>query len=313
MLRRAAALPHDRSSSLVMADGRASPRLARSIDSWTLSLLEDDGLTPPLTARGDKISASIKAKQYGTFAGRLVVARLVERSFPGMSIEWALDDADTLGPGDEIGVVSGGREQILKAERSLLNILGRLSGIATTARAWSLSSSIPIAATRKTTWGLLDKWAVHLGGALTHRLNRDDALMIKENDMAAMHPDLTPIERIRTSLRIGVNQEHGAFIVIETRDGDEALAAARTWAESSTEPRLTIMLDNMGPDQCRAVHDALDSEDIRSQIILEASGGVAFDDLGAWSGSAVDLLSTSAIHRGTGPLDISMLIEEEAG
>ena len=133
---------------------------------------------------------------------------------------------------DEIAVVSGERDTLLGMERSMLNLLGQLSGIATEAKRWSALAPGQIACTRKTTWGLLDKWAVHLGGGLTHRLHLYDAKMLKENDLASMyeeHDDHS--SRIVAFLQEISNENCGAFLEVEVREEKEAIMAAAAWAQ----------------------------------------------------------------------------------
>ena len=84
---------------------------------------------------------------------------------------------------------------MLAIERPVLNVLGQLSGIATHMKQWSAIAPRQIACTRKTIWGLLDKWAVHMGGGLTHRLSKQDAMMVKENDLASMHEEMDSHEQ----------------------------------------------------------------------------------------------------------------------
>jgi len=310
MLRRAVPLPHDRSMALITSEGAITARFARSIEIWTSSLLADDGISTTLEGGGREIGARLLVKQHGTFAGRVVANQMLERWTADCRIEWIVSDGQVVSPGDLIGRLQGGVKDVLIIERVLVNLLQRLSGIATTARVWSLSSPIPVAATRKTTWGLLDKWAVHLGGGLTHRLDREDGLMLKENDMAASHPDLAHEERINLRLTSLSAEDIGSFAVVETRSREEALAAARAWDSEKSKRSLTVMLDNIPSSECSAIHRLLVDEGLRSRVLLEASGGILFEDLDSWSVSGVDLLSTSAIHRGTTPLDISMLLDE---
>jgi nicotinate-nucleotide pyrophosphorylase (carboxylating) len=114
----------------------------------------------------------------------------LERHFHGCEVEWHVREGGEISEGGVILELRGSYVQALQAERILLNILGALSGIATNVALWSeAAGEIDVAATRKADWGLLHKWAVHVGGGLTHRLSRGDALMIKENDIAARRID----------------------------------------------------------------------------------------------------------------------------
>jgi nicotinate-nucleotide pyrophosphorylase (carboxylating) len=208
---------------------------------------------------------------------------------------------------------SGKSEDVLAVERLALNALGQLSGIATETKRWSAIAPKQIACTRKTIWGLLDKWAVHMGGGLTHRLSKDDAVMIKENDLASMHDHLeTHAERLITYLQGVDTNEVGAFLEVETRTDKEALMAAMVWSQRRSEqdvPRLVIMLDNFSPEQCKTVNEQMEDQGIREHVVLEASGGIVFDELKSWHECGLDVVSTSVINRGVSPLDMSMLVK----
>jgi nicotinate-nucleotide pyrophosphorylase (carboxylating) len=197
-------------------------------------------------------------------------------------------------------------------ERSVLNILGQLSGIATESAKWAQIASGQVAATRKTVWGLLDKWAVHLGGGLTHRLNKDDAKMIKENDLASLgNESLHAIVSVLTDTDL---EECGAFLELEVTNEKEAIIAATTWKQRKSEtetPSLVLMLDNFGPERCKEMVAEMVEMELRDSVVLEASGNIVFDDLEEWRECGVDVLSTSAINRGVSPMDMSMLIDQD--
>jgi nicotinate-nucleotide pyrophosphorylase (carboxylating) len=211
-------------------------------------------------------------------------------------------------------VLHGPADDILRLERILLNLLGRLSGIATNTANWAAAARpIRVAATRKTEWGLLDKWAVHIGGGLTHRLDRSDALMLKENDLTAMteegEDNLDAIRRVISS--IGMD-EHAGFTVVEAQSVEHSVAAAAAWDSSQStrggDEKLVLLLDNMGATGAGESQRALSKAGLRELCILEGSGGVVLESLGDWSDSGVDLVSSSALNRGVAPLDMSMLI-----
>ena len=173
------------------------------MDRWTDNLLKDDDVTQ-FSFQGIDALAFIHVKQKGILAGRCMVDRLLSRS--GITTEWNHADGDWMDEG-VVATLQGPRETILVLERTLLNILGRLSGIATNTAEWVAIAPCAVACTRKTTWGVLDKWAVHLGGGLTHRLDRNDALMIKENDLAgggSIEEILSKLEKENPSFRFEV-------------------------------------------------------------------------------------------------------------
>ena len=232
---------------------------------------------------------------------------------PSVRVSWYAGDGKRVSSGDEIAVFSGTRDDILAIERPVLNALGQLSGIATEAKRWSSIAPKQIASTRKTVWGLLDKWAVHMGGGLTHRLSKDDAVMIKENDLASMHEELdTHVERLVTYLQNVDSNDVGAFLEVETRTDKEALMAAMVWSQRRAQEgldRLVIMLDNFSPEACKAVSEQMEEQGLREHVVLEASGGIVFEDLKSWHECGLDVVSTSVVNRGVQPLDVSMLVK----
>jgi Nicotinate-nucleotide pyrophosphorylase len=158
----------------------------------------------------------------------------------------------------------------------------------------------------------LDKWAVHLGGGLTHRLNKDDAKMIKENDLASTgNESLHAIVSILTETNL---DECGAFLELEVTSEKEAIIAATTWKQRKSEtetPPLVLMLDNFGPERCKEMVAEMIEMELRDSVVLEASGNIVFDDLEEWRECGVDVLSTSAVNRGVSPMDMSMLIDQD--
>jgi nicotinate-nucleotide pyrophosphorylase (carboxylating) len=234
---------------------------------------------------------------------------------PGATWNWMAEDGADIEAGKIILAIEGGRKQVLAAERMILNLVGRLSGIATNTLSWSSAADpMRVASTRKVHWGLLDKWAVHLGGGLTHRLIRSDARMIKENDLAGMiqEGEKRPKAVARVVRELDLDSV-GAFIVLEVATIDEAVAAAEVWVQRITDEgrqdRLTLMLDNMDQEKAKEVILDLNTHEFRDLVIVEASGNVNFSDLEKWKTLGVDLVSASGLHRGAAPLDLSMLFE----
>ena len=307
--------PHDRGKELWSASEGASRMLISSIDRWTSALLADDGVDMPFMGGNHNVEAKIIAKSSGILAGCAAVDHMLQIWAGSLQISWSHGEGRSISSGDEIATLFGDKDAILSLERTILNILGQLSGIATEAKKWSSKAPRQIACTRKTIWGLLDKWAVHLGGGLTHRLTKQDAKMIKENDLAVMYPELESNgARISKFLNDVNPEECGAFLEVEVREEKEAIMAAFTWSEKrmiSGCDRLVIMLDNFEPERCKAVADELSEMGLREHVVLEASGGILLENLEDWRECGLDVLSTSTINRGTMPLDLSMLMEED--
>ena len=306
--------PHDRGKELWDASEGPSRMLISSIDRWTSALLADDGIDMPFMGGSENVEATIIAKDSGILAGCAAVDHMLQIWAGGLQISWSHGEGRSISSGDEVATIRGDKDAILGLERTILNLLGQLSGIATEAKKWSSIAPKQIACTRKTIWGLLDKWAVHLGGGLTHRLSKQDAKMIKENDFAVMYPELDSNgARISKYLSEIDPSECGAFLEVEVREEKEAIMAAFTWSERRMvdgHDRLVIMLDNFSPERCKAVADELTEMSLREHVVLEASGGIVLESLEDWRECGLDVLSTSTINRGTTPLDLSMLVNE---
>ena len=305
--------PHDRGSMLWDASEGPTRMLISSFDRWTSALLADDGIDMPFMGGNEKISATIIAKDNGILAGCAVVDHMLQIWAGNVNISGSHGEGRSIASGDEIAKLSGEKDAVLSMERPILNILGQLSGIATEAKKWASKAPGQIACTRKTIWGLMDKWAVHLGGGLTHRLNKSDAKMVKENDLAVMYPEFDNNgARISKYLSEVNPEECGAFIEIEVREEKEAIMAAFTWSERRMIDgfdRLVIMLDNFTPERCKNIASELSEMGLREHVVLEASGGILLQNIEDWRECGLDVLSTSTINRGTNPLDLSMLVE----
>lgn len=304
-------LPHNRISILIDEEGNFSDRFKKSIDSWSTSILNDDGIFKPIENDGIIVKAQIIAKENGIFVGEKIIEQICNFWGSSLTFNWYFSKSSEVSKDEILAEITGSKSQLLKLERSILNILGRLSGIASTSKKWTNISQIPIAATRKTTWGLLDKWAAHLGGALTHRLDRNDALMLKENDLAANYSKFNLEERIKFALENIPVESLSAFIIIEVENKNQAIIAAETWNNLQLDLPLTIMLDNINIQQCNDIINSIRSREQHRNIFFEASGGITIENLIDWKNSLVDVISSSSIHRGTKPLDISLLILED--
>ena len=303
-------VPHDRGHLLWTSAEGPSNRLLASIDRWVGAVLTDDGIDMPLMGQGDAATSTVLARSEGLVAGTAAVDHLLQIWAPEVRVSWSASDGRQVGNGDEIGRFTGPADVLLTIERSVLNLLGQLSGIATSARTWATVAPGQVACTRKTVYGLLDKWAVHLGGCLTHRLNRQDALMLKENDLVAYGED--EVSRVQAAVASLEPNEGHAFIEIETTSAKQALTAALAWSQHRTsmgDTPLVIMLDNLGPETCKDVAAEMESLGVREHVVLEASGGITFEGLSDWKESGMDVISTSAVNRGVAPLDLTMLMD----
>ena len=289
--------------------------MLESIDRWMTAMVSDEGSG----GEGPDVSmeAVVISKERGMICGNFVVDRLLQTHYPSCSVEWRVSEGSIVEVGDEVLKISGNGVEILRSERVLLNVLGRLSGISTNSWRWiNEAGSLGVATTRKVDWGLLDKWAVHVGGGLTHRLSREDALMIKDSEvLSARVGDETEDEAL-TRLVLEIDMDTNSFFtVIEVRSIEQAISVAEIWKGAQTEregsERVVILLDNMGPKQSSLVSRRLEEEGLREWCVLEGSGGICLEEVEEWTKCGVDLISTSSINRGVLPLDLSMRFRGE--
>ena len=280
---------------------------AEQIDSIIdLALAEDishgditsEGLIPP-ELEG---KASILAKEEGIIAGGEVARRVFLRVDPSLKVELLIKDGARVQPGDIVATVSGRVISILKAERTALNFLQRLSGIALqTARyiAETQGLGVKITDTRKTTPGLrlLEKYAVRTGGGQSHRLHLGDGILIKDNHLTTLRALGIKIKDIIAKAK--QNAPQGATVEIEVTTPQEALEAAEAGAD-------ILMLDNMSPEEMRRVVNS-----IPSHVKTEASGGITLANVRAAAMAGVDVISIGALTHSVKALDINLELEPQ--
>jgi len=208
-------------------------------------------------------------------------------------------DGDTVQKGDVICTFSGSTLALLAGERTALNILQHLSGIATqTAKAVAAvaGTGASVTETRKTLPGLraLQKYAVRTGGGKNHRFSLSDAVMLKDNHIDAAGGIAPAVERVRGAVG------HTVKIEVETRNLEEVRQALETGAD-------IIMLDNMVPSEIRRAVDMV-NQSLPKRAILEASGNITLDNIREYAETGVDVISLGALTHSVTALDISMQI-----
>jgi nicotinate-nucleotide pyrophosphorylase (carboxylating) len=242
--------------------------------------------------------AVIRAEQEGTIAGLDEAALLF--SYFGISVTHHIKDGNTVRKDDRLLSLSGDAKKILLIERTALNIIGRMSGIATQTRkmADTVSAVNPhcrIAATRKTCPGfqILDKKAVSIGGGDPHRMNLSDGVLIKDNHLA-----LVPLGiAIETAKKSTTYKK----IEIEVETSENALIAAKAGAD-------IIMLDNMSPAQITRTTRVLKNEGLRDCIIIELSGGIDEGSLARYAALDVDVISLGFLTHSVKNLSVNLEI-----
>jgi nicotinate-nucleotide pyrophosphorylase (carboxylating) len=259
------------------------------------ALAEDLGegdVTTEATVRADATgSADLVVREPGIVCG-LGIAEAVFRVLdPDLRFERLVDEGAAVAAGTAVARVAGPERAILTGERTALNFLARLSGIATLTRRYVDAvegTSAAILDTRKTTPGLraLEKHAVACGGGRNHRFRLDDGVLVKDNHLRAAGSVATAVERLRAATPLSVEVECDTLEQVE-----EALAAGAD----------AILLDNMTPDRLRAAV-ALAGGRAR----LEASGGVTLENVRAVAETGVDEISVGALTHSVRSLDVSL-------
>ncbi len=250
-------------------------------------------VTSAATAADAALTAEVVARQHGVLAG-VPVALAVLDAVGGIAGEVLRPDGSRLRPGDAALRVSGPAAAVLGAERTMLNFLTHLSGIATATRAWAdavAGTGAVIRDTRKTTPGLrlLEKYAVRCGGGENHRMGLGDAALIKDNHVAAAGGVAKAIEAVRRAAP-GVSLEVECDTLQEVR---EALAAGARF----------LLLDNMPAEAMRAaVAEARRYDGVR----LEASGGLRLATAREVAAAGVDYLAVGALTHSSPALDLGL-------
>jgi len=269
-----------------------------------LALVEDTGYGDPtsesLIPPGLGGRAAILAKANGRLAGIDVVRQVFLTVDPSLVVEVHIHDGVEIKPVDIIATVRGSVASIFKAERVALNFLQRLSGIATQAAQYVArvqGLAVKIVDTRKTTPGmrLLEKYAVRMGGAQNHRFHLGDAVLIKDNHLAALGALGMSLPDIVAKAR--ENAPRGLTVEVEVNTTEEALAVVEAGAD-------IVMLDNMDTDEMRHVVGL-----ISGRAKIEASGGITLDNVKEVAMTGVDIISIGALTHSSKALDISLEFE----
>ena len=264
------------------------------------ALLEDmnycDVTTDYLIPAEQEGEGKFVSKADGIVCGVEIAVRVFKILDENISFEILKNDGDQVKKGDEILRLKGKTAVLLKGERTALNLIQHMSGIATASNKYAKiveGTKASIADTRKTLPGLrpLQKYAVMTGGAKNHRYNLSDAAMLKDNHIDAAGGITKAITKLRS--KIG----HMTKIEVETRNLDELREALAAKAD-------IIMLDNMSPELMKQAVEITDG-----RAVLEASGGITDETLRAVAESGVDIISVGALTHSVQAFDISMYIK----
>jgi len=246
-----------------------------------------------------RAEATIVAKASGVIAGSEVAVEVFRRVDPDLHVEVAAGDGTAVAPGDVVMRIAGSARAILTAERTALNFLQQLSGVATVTRRYVdaiAGTGARVIDTRKTTPGmrLLEKAAVVAGGGANHRVGLYDMVMIKDNHIAAAGGITAAVEAVR------VRNQRGLRVEVETStlaEVGEALAARVD----------RVMFDNMDPATLRAAVALTAAAERRPET--EASGGITLETIRAAAETGVDFISVGALTHSAPALDLSLWLQ----
>lgn len=286
---------------------------SRKVTATLENALQEDRATSDATTYAcidvnQRASATILAKQDCVLAGVGCISRVLDvfatldgtvTSHPDVTCNAEVFDGVRLRKGQSIAVIVHNARVILSCERVILNLMQRMSGIATLTRRYVdaiAGTNATILDTRKTAPGLriFDKWAVRCGGGTNHRLDLSDGVLIKNNHIALAGGVVPALQR---ALR---NRRGSQIIEIEVRSLDEFKVALENGAEA-------VLLDNMSPEQVRQAIEVV--RGLERPIPLEASGGITLENVRAYAETGVNFISVGALTHSVHAVDLSMRLQ----
>ena len=275
-----------------------TPEVQRLIDR---ALEEDqafaDATTQALIDPSIQAVGEFRAEEAGTLAGISAALAVFQRLRPSADTQIFIEDGDALAPGQVIATVTTSAEVVLRGERLALNLLQRMSGIATETAGYVKAvegTHARIIDTRKTAPGLrtLDKYAVRVGGGHNHRMHLGDGILIKDNHLYLLDREATNLSQLIHRAR--ERASHTLKIEVEVTNLHQLEEALEGHAD-------IVLLDNM------SVEDMAEAVRITGgRALLEASGGITIDNVAAVASTGVDLISVGALTHSVKALDISM-------
>jgi nicotinate-nucleotide pyrophosphorylase (carboxylating) len=256
---------------------------------YLLNFIQEDAPFGDLTS--ETIIPDTDCRATITVEEPAVVAGLNEASslfgYFDVIVQQPVPDGSFVHQGDTLLTLQGNAKKILLVERTALNLIGRMSGIATMTRQFAdlvrgVNPAIRVAATRKTCPGLreLDKKAVVLGGGNPHRTNLSDGILIKDNHLALIS--------LNDSIKKAKSRSRHYKVEVEVTSADDAVRAAHAGSD-------IIMFDNMSVEQVRRSLDALRSSGLRDRVIIEISGGIDAENILDYAALGVDMISIGAL------------------
>ena len=272
-------------------------------------LVENDITSKIISGKYKDTKAQIISKQSGVVAGIEEVVYLINEK-TNLTVKQKIKDREKIKGNDLLLELTGSPLEILKYERTILNILQRMSGIATLTNRLITSHCLttPLATTRKTLWGLLDKKAVSVGGGLTHRLSLSDEILIKDNHIG-LWANKFKVSRFE-SLKVIMDKIRNSSVKnpfeIEVESEKEAILLANYYFEIGITAPLIIMLDNFKPSDALRTIKTIRNQHKSTELVFELSGGINERNIKNFDQVGADVISIGVLTHSPKALDISL-------
>jgi len=294
-----------------------NPVYLNRVKDFTQNWLQEDVgsgdvTTKALLLKHNKVTATIKAKSSGIIAG-IKEAQWFYNNH-NIKVKAVQTDGRTVTKGHIVLELEGNERDLLETERAGLNLLQRMSSIATLTHQMVekvRGKHIEIVPPRKSHCGLLDKKAVFLGGGLTHRLGLWESILIKENHLEALKNEGHD-NCIEIALERAFKYEKTVFIEIEVENINDCLIAAEKFKEYKKEKPCIIMFDNFNAEETTKAVELLKQKNLRDHVILESSGRITPDNILEYADTGTDIVSMSYITYAQNICDLSQRIDRKS-
>jgi len=266
-----------------------------------------DITTNSLISKNKNVKASVVVREDGIIAGMEEVSLLIKK----FKVKKYKKEGDRVKNNDKILEIYGNARKILNYERTLLNILQRMGGIATLTYETKklVKNNCFIAGTRKTLFPLFDEKALSVGGALTHRLDLSSAILVKDSHLEVLNDD------VGKALKLANKNKQCKYVEIEVKNEGEASEAAETIAKLKSKKLFAIMFDNMSPTMIKntiiKINNVINKNSINNDkkiILFEASGDINRKNIKEYSKTGVDIMSLGILTHSAKTLNISLEI-----
>lgn len=280
-----------------------------------------DITTQILFSEGKKAFGNIIAKADGVLAGRQEIEYFLRDADPNFrpqirgefDLKFFIEDGERFRKGDKILELGGAIHDLLAVERVTLNLLMRMSGIATqTKKTTEKVRNYPvlITPTRKTLWGLLDKRAVIMGGGGTHRINLADAILVKDT-----HADLLKRDFKDILFKIAQSNNSARFCEIEVETIKEALEVSEEFTKMIKNGSIIIpgvvLMDNMNPENIKEAITKIKKTAAYDKLLFEASGGITIENVESYANTGVDIISMGSLTNDAKVIDMSFKLPQK--